>query len=81
MGGTRTENGGQDEREEYGTVDLHAERHGLVPGPGRRRIPGQGFRPRHRDRRHDALGQPPAVSCNVLFEDGKVIGWEAVNGF
>ena len=31
QGGTRTENGGQDEREEYGTVDLHAERHGLVP--------------------------------------------------
>ena len=27
------------------------------------------------------LGSRPPVSCNVLFEDGKVIGWEAVNGF
>ena len=28
--------------------------------PGRRRIPQQGFRGRHRDRRHDAPGQPSA---------------------
>ncbi len=27
------------------------------------------------------LGSRPPVSCNVLFENGKVIGWEAVNGF
>ena len=40
---------------------------GLVPGPGRRRIPGQGFRHRHRDRHHDAPGQPLArlLQCPV----------------
>lgn len=27
------------------------------------------------------LGSRPPVSYNVLFENGKVIGWEAVNGF
>lgn len=34
--------------------------HGWSVGPGRRRIPQQGFRGRHRDRRHDAPGQPSA---------------------
>lgn len=81
MGGTRTENGGQDEREEYGTVDLHAERHGPVLGLG-----GGGFRGRDSGIGTGIgvtmpLGSRPPVSCNVLFEDGKVIGWEAVNGF
>lgn len=81
MGGTRTENGGQDERENTERWIYTRSGTGWSLGLG-----GGGFRGRDSGIGTGIgvtmpLGSRPPVSCNVLFEDGKVIGWEVVNGF
>ncbi len=82
MGGTRTENGWQDEREKNTERWIYT-RSGTGWSLG---LGGGGFRGRDSGIGTGIgvtmpLGSRPPVSCNVLFEDGKVIGWEAVNGF
>ena len=94
MGRTGTENGGVEQRQKYGTLDLHCL---LYTSPSRwiytrsgtgwsLGLGGGGFRGRDSGVGTGVgvtmpLGGRPPISYNVLFENGKVVSWEAVKGF